>query len=164
MKRTVAVALAIVMTSTSFSAAQTPPIVQPNVVEDPGKITPLKKGQPAPYPGVLFSPKAAAVVATELGTAKEKIKIEVAAAVGSSEAKKDFKIAEINAACKTDKETLTAQLDNKSKQIDALSALLRVKEKETPNRTVWASLGFVAGITVSLLGVFIVGGIGSSAK
>lgn len=132
--------------------------------DDPGKITPLKKGQAAPYPGVLFSPKAAAVVAAELSTMKDKTKIEVAAAVGSAEAKKDFKIAEINAACKADKTALNAQIDEKDKTIAFLTKELKVKEEDAPSRTVWGSIGFVAGVAVSAVFVFLASGIGSSAK
>ena len=110
MKKTMAMTLLVSMAVTSLAHADEPaptsspqqpaPTLSP---DDPGMISPLVKWQPAPFPGVLFSPRAAASVVTDVATMKDKIKIEVDAAVKVAEAKKDFTYNELDARCKSDR-------------------------------------------------------------
>lgn len=157
--RLIATVLLTSMTLTSVVQAQDkkPETPKVEVKEDPGKISPLKQNQPAPYPGVLFSPKAAAVVATEISTAKQKIVIEVESAVKTAEAKKDRDFNILKIQCDTDKKILTATSEERIKRIGQLESDLKNAQEAAPSRPFWTGVGVVGGIAVTLLTVFIVG-------
>ena len=125
-------------------------------LNDPAMISPLKQGQPAPFPGVLFSPRAAASVAADISTFQERIKIEVAAAVRLSEAQKDYKYNELNTTCVADKSRFTATVEANEKRIKILETDLDTTRRETPNTTLWFGLGAGAGVVVTVLTVFAV--------
>lgn len=125
--------------------------------DGPAIISPLQKGQPAPYPGILFSPRAAASVAADISGFPERLKIEVNTAVKKAEAGKDFVISENNSKCNADKTVLDAKIDANLKRINQLQIDLDAAKASTPNRTVWFSIGAVGGIALTLLTVFVVG-------
>jgi len=157
--RLIASLLLTSMTLPSLARAQDkkpePPKVE--VKEDTGKISPLKQNQPAPYPGVLFSPKAAAVVAIEISTAKQKIVIEVESAVKTAEAKKDRAFNILKIQCDTDRKILSATSEERIKRIGQLESDLKNAQAAAPSRPFWTGVGVVGGIAVTLLTVFIVG-------
>lgn len=147
--------LLLSMTSSALVKAENKQ--QDTSIEDPGKISPLSKGKPAPYNGVLFSPKAAAFVATEIGSAKKKTEIEVEAAVKRSEAKKDLDFTNLKVECESSKKILTATSDERLKRISELENDLKSALAAAPSRTLWTTIGAVGGIALTLLTVFVVG-------
>jgi hypothetical protein len=128
----------------------------PTTPQDPAVIAPLKQGQPAPFPGILFSPRAAASVATDLSTAKERTQIEVEVAVRSSEAKKDFKYNELNILYASDKSRAEATNEANLKRIQLLETELKKAQDSAPDRTLWFGIGAGAGVIVTVLTVFAV--------
>lgn len=145
MKKFISILLIFVMTFSSISYADGNPV-----------ITPLRKGQFAPYSGVLFSPEASAKVITELESFPERTKIEVEAAVKTAEAKKDFKISEVQSQCKTDKDVLQASIDSKNDEEIILQNRIKELEDNVPNKPLIFGAGFVGGILFTLATVFAV--------
>ena len=143
MKKFISLILIIVMTLSSASYADVAPA-----------ITPLKKGQIAPYSGVLFSPEAGAYVVTELESIPEKVKIETEAAVKEAEAKKNFRISEIQSQCKTDKGILEADLSTQKKINEILQGDIEKLEKNAPNKPLIFGAGFLGGVLFTLATVF----------
>lgn len=138
-----------------------PPKEQPvavdfSEIEGPEVITPVQKGQPAPFAGILFSPRAAAVVGTEIASHPEKLKIEVDAAVKKAEAQKDFKYNELNTTCTSDKSQLQARIEANEKRIKILEKDLQDAIDDAPNRFVWLGIGAGAGIALTVVTVFAV--------
>jgi len=124
-------------------------------------ISPLKKSQPAPFSGVLFNPRAAASVATEISTLSDRINLEVKKAVTETAAKKDFILNESTAQCTADKKTMQATSSASTDKIkllekDVKASRKAVKDAEdaAPSRTLWMSLGGVGGVLVTIAIVF----------
>ena len=162
MKKILSTLLIVSLTMPTIARAQEKNKEEPKketviVKDDPGKVAPLAKNQPAPFPGVLFSPRASAVVATEISTAKQRRDIEVEAAVKKSEAKKDLDYKNLKVECDTDKKILVATNEERSKRIGQLESDLKNALDAAPSRPFWTGVGVVGGIAVTLLTVFIVG-------
>jgi hypothetical protein len=124
--------------------------------DDPGIIAPLRKDQKAPFPGILFSPRAAASVGADASTLKDKIKIEVDAAVRIAEAKKDFTYNELRIQCASDKSRLEATAEANEKRISLLESDLKKAIDATPSRPMWFGIGAGAGVVFTLATVFAV--------
>ena len=124
--------------------------------DDPGMISPLLKDQKAPFPGILFSPRAAASMSTDISTMKDKVKIEVDAAVHTAEAKKDFLYNELKIQCVSDRSRLEANIDANQKKIQILEADLKKAIDATPSRSTWFGIGAASGIVFTLATAFAV--------
>jgi hypothetical protein len=128
------------------------------IPEEP-TIAPLKKGQPAPWPGVLLNSSAVASIKFDKDTEKERIEAAVQRATSATLAQKNAEL-----------ELLKVSLDSKISQKDALleekneqlvifreeNKNLRDALSQAPNRTTWFGIGLVSGILVSLATVFAV--------
>ena len=114
-----------------------------------GKVSPLEKGDPAPYAGILFSPEAAAKVTAE----KESI-------VKICDADKAALSSKIRAECGLEKSKLRIELDHQEK---VFKSRLGLKEKENDILTKqlkklnkggyshwWYTGGVVTGVGVTL--------------
>lgn len=146
------------MTITSVAHAdpvQLPKVQKPANEPDPGNtISPMKKGQIAPFTGVLLSPMAVATVITELGSIDEKIKIETDKAVGKCVAESDFNFKEAQSKYLADKKVLQASVDEKLKRIQVLQDEIKKKEAEQTNPYLWTGIGFAGGVAVTVLTAF----------
>lgn len=154
MKRIASLFLACVMTMSSVSYAE--PTVQPTQ-DQTAVVSPLKKGQAAPYTGVLFSPGATASLIADISTNAEKLAIEVEKAVKVAEAKKDFEKSELKTTCDADKKIIQAEATANAQKLRAVEEALKKSEAAAaaaPNRTLWAGIGFGGGIAVTVLTVF----------
>jgi len=150
------VLLSVCMLASSVSSAE-PSFIVPVVTEEPdvgAAVSPMKKGQTAPFTGVLFSPKATATVITELDSVSDRVAIEVAKSTEDLTAKADFVLNETKTQCTTDKKIISASADARSAQIKLLEDVLKKKEDAAPSRTFWAGLGFMGGVGVAVLTVF----------
>jgi len=135
------------------------PIPSSSTVADqtaPAMITPLKKSQIAPFSGILFSPRAAAQVATEISSFPERIRIDVEAAVKASEAKKDYERTELSIQCTADKSRIQAISESNAQRMKAFETELKRVQTASPDRTTWFSLGVTAGVIVTVVTVFAV--------
>jgi hypothetical protein len=140
------------------SAVDVPPAPEPFPSEpDLGAaITPLKKGYPAPFTGVLMSPKAVATVIVELNSFDDRIKIEVDRALGECQARCDFKVNEVKIKAESDAKISAAHLKFLSDENTVLQNRLKKVEESQPNLMLWAGGGLVGGIAMTVLTVFAV--------
>lgn len=154
MKRFLAAFLAATLFTRAAFAEDTAPVAA-------AVISPLKKSQPAPYAGVLFSQPAAAGIVAELSLTKERIDAEAAKAVKLAVADKQLELDDFRAQCKNEKTVLGADLDAKKKDIARLDSELaaangRIKklEADMPSRSTWLTAGIVGGIVTTVATVF----------
>lgn len=124
--------------------------------EGPAVITPVQKGQPSPFSGILFSPRAAGGVGADIASIPELLRIEVERAVKESEARKDYDYNELNTVCTSDKKQLTARIEENKRRIEKLTQDLQDAEDAAPNRGVWFGIGAAAGVGLALGAVFVV--------
>lgn len=126
-------------------------------------VSPLKKSQPAPFAGVLFSQPAAAGVVAELSITKERTSAEVTKAVKLAVADKQLELDDFKAQCKSEKTVLGVDIAAKKKDIARLDAELsaangRIKklEGDMPSRSTWFTVGLISGIVTTVAAVFAV--------
>lgn len=123
-------------------------------------ISPMKKGQVAPFTGILLSPKATATIIAQLNTLQEQIKIEVNHVRAEEKARCDFRVAEIKTTTDADRKVLQAQLDARNKEINVLNGVIKQHEENKPNTPLWVGLGtglgFVVGAGLTVLTVYAV--------
>ena len=137
-------ALTIVTFTSSIALAQTEE-------KDVGTvITPLKKGQVAPFSGNLLSPKAIASMIAQLDAIQQQVKIETDKVRGEERAQCDFKLAETKTQLETDKKVLQAQIDENVKRFVALNDVIKQQEANKTNTTLWVSLGIAGGLIVGV--------------
>lgn len=130
-----------------------PPARSEDVDQPKGTISPLREGQKAPYSGIIFDTRASADVMTRLTSIPSRIKVEVETCRKEETAKCDARISDTKDRCTAEKKILQAALDDKSNTIKVLEEKLKITD-EPPSRTLWATVGAVGGITLSVLTVF----------
>ncbi len=137
------------------------PRPQPGEPDVGAAISPMKKGQIAPFTGVLLSPKATATIIAQLNSMQEQIKIEVDHAKAESKARCEFQIAETKTHLEADKNVLQAKVDSRDKQINILNGVIKQQEENRPNTQLWvgvgAGVGLVLGVGLSALTVYAIG-------
>lgn len=131
-------------------------VPSPDKEEDVAKISPLRKGDTAPFSGILFSPRATASVVTDIETIEEKIALEVAKVKRDKDVEKQFELNESNSKCKTQKDVIQAESDAYKNRAKELEDALKIKQEETPSRLIWSGLGALGGIAVTVLITFAV--------
>lgn len=148
-------------TTSATVTLPTPPPPAPGEPDVGAAISPMKKGQVAPFTGILLSPRATAVLITQINTMQDQIKVEVDHARAEEQARCDFRVNETTTKLETDKKILQAQLTDASKRVNILTAQLKTEEDNRPNMPLWAglsaALGVVVGVGLSALTVFAMG-------
>ncbi len=139
----------------SKSIPQPPPPVA-GEVDVGAAISPMKKGQVAPFTGVLLSPKAVASIITELDSIPKTIKIEVDKARGDEKAKCDFRAGEAKAAADADAKVAAAKIESNMKRIGVLEDELKKERDARPNLGVWVAAGFVGGVVVTAATTYVI--------
>lgn len=127
----------------------------PALADGEATVTPLAKGQPAPYEGVLLSPDAVANIMAEKDEADEREKLAVQHQADVDAANTKYQIDVLNAKCLADATVLRAELDDNKKQVNLLTDQLK-KNSGSTSTTTWIGVGAVGGVVVTLLTVFIV--------
>ena len=146
-------AITVITPVTAIADAPSIPAPPKTSEPDPGPVmSPLKKGQAAPFTGVLLSPSAAASIIAEIKSIDAKVAIEVDKATKDVAAKGSFDLKESEAKCVADKKVLQAGMDSRDVRIK----MLEDKVGSAPNPMLWASLGAAGGIAITALTVFIV--------
>lgn len=147
--------LASMLTFAFVADAATPSL--PSVEPLPGEpdvgsaISPMKKGQVAPYTGVLLSPKALATIVTELKSFDERIKIELERANGESKARCDYEINAVKIAAETDSKVAQARLEENQKRIEILEETIEEQQTSQSDPVLYGGLGFGIGVAATVL-------------
>lgn len=141
-----------------------PPDALPGEVDVGAAISPMHKGQLAPFTGVLLSPRALAQIVATLNSTKDEIKIEVEKARAEESATCTFQKAELTTKFNADKGILQAHVDEQEKRIAILNEQIKSQQSTSDHVPLWvglgAGVGFVVGAGAAALGAYIV----SSAK
>lgn len=146
MKRFISCFLVASMVATAVPAwADGPAVPTPAPV-----ISPLNKGQPSPYTGVLFSPEAVAQVIAQQDTAVAALQLAVQHQADLDAAQLKFQVDTLTTTCTAAKSDLQAQLDDNLKQINILNDQLK-KNTGGPGAGVWIGLGAVGGTVATIL-------------
>ena len=126
--------------------------------KDPGlAISPMKKGQRAPFTGVLLAPASVANVIVEMESFEERIKIEVRKATEQEKAECEKKLKNADAKSVADKKILQADIDDKARNISVLNGQVKNLKDELDSKwspAVWAGIGGGAGIVLTILTAF----------
>jgi len=127
-------------------------LLLPCIALGQGKIASIKKGQVAPFSGILLDKKAEATI-----TAKRESAVKIC------EIDKNYTIKKLKSECDFNKRILTIQKDSDKKKHDALMDLkkaevkrleIALKKSQKPDYSrLWFVGGFVAGIGLSV-GIF----------
>jgi hypothetical protein len=117
-----------------------------------GKVAAIKKGQTAPFDGILLDKKAEATMAAKRESAVKICEID-----------KNYTIKKLKAECDFDKRFLTIEKESEKKKHDGLMALKNaevkrleeaLKKSQKPDYSkLWFVGGFVAGVGLSI-GIF----------
>lgn len=148
MKRFISLFLIVSLLLSSITARADDP-------ENNAVVTPLTKGQPAPFPGVLFSSDAVAKVISDKEALERSKTLAVQRQIDIGAAQLKFEIDKITSTCTADKTILQAQLDYQKNQVKILNDQIK-KQSSGPGAPVWFAIGTGAGIVITVLTVFAV--------
>lgn len=141
-----------------ISIPDAPPLT-PGEVSVGLAISPIKKGQVAPFTGVLLSPEATASIIVQLNSIDDQLRIELDRARAADRAQCDFELNEQKSTSDADKRILQAQLDERSQQIANLSKIVDDVQGQNSNLPLWvgisAGAGFLLGVAVSVVTVYV---------
>lgn len=151
--------LAVTLISSVADAQVTfPPVAPvPGEISVGAAVSPMRKGQTAPFTGVLLSPEAVAKVIVDYNNAKEQTEIEAQKAREVQKAQDQLLIDNLMADLQREKAIADAQVKSRDGQVKILTDALEKAEKDKPNPTLWAGIGVAVGVAVTLLTVFVVG-------
>ena len=112
----------------------------------PPAITPVAKGTPAPYTGVLLTPEAVAKVIAEAKDCPKRVQVEVDRARGEEKARGEKTVADVQAG-----------LEQRDGMIKDLTTRLEKSENARSNTVWYIGGGALAGAAVVILSVIAVG-------
>lgn len=126
------------------------PVVSSSAEKDPGAVmTPLSKGQKAPFSGTLLSPKSIAILIAELHALPRKCDIEIETATSRCKADLEFQMG----MCQTKYDADTQILNSRLKMLNDIDALNKKKiaelEKSQTNPLFWIAGGVIGGVLVT---------------
>lgn len=113
-------------------------------------VSPLKKGQLAPFSGVLLSPRATATIVAQINSTTDRIKLEVDHAQAEAAAHCDYEVSEVKTHAEADGRVLQAQVDERDKRLAILNEQLKQEEANRTNTPLWVGLGAGAGVVVGI--------------
>lgn len=114
-------------------------------------ISPMKKGQVAPFTGLLLSPSAVASIVTDIELRNDLIKIEVKKITSELRAQYEHEIAVMKIRNDSDVKILTSRVDQQKKELDYFDSQLKKERESRPNPITWAAIGLAAGVVLSSL-------------
>lgn len=159
MKKAISTLLVATMLATSVPAwadppvPTTPPAATVTAPTPPPVISPLNRGQPSPFTGVLFSPEAVAQVIAASDTAKAAAALAVQHQAELDAAQQKYALDSAGTTCTADKSVLQAQLTDQQKQNQILTNQLK-SASSGPGAPVWIGIGFAGGVVVTVLTAF----------
>ena len=158
-KKLISIIIAALIVQTSFlTSARADELNLPEVpsleLDEPSvgeAISPMKRGQRAPFTGILFSPEAVAKVTVELNNVSEQIKLNVQRAIELRDAQNQYKINEITIKAEAEKAINTAELSTAVQENLILSERIKKLEDNQSNTIWYVGGGFLAGTVVTVL-------------
>lgn len=117
-------------------------------------LSPLRKGQRAPFTGVLLSPAAVAKTTITLKSIEEEIQIEINKLKAEAIAQTELIVAQKKAEFDADISIIRANLEFSTHQRDALEKELIMERRTRPSRILWLSVGILAGSGITLTILF----------
>jgi sensor c-di-GMP phosphodiesterase-like protein len=144
-QKIICVFLAFVMLCTSTPCYADPPV-----------ITPIAKGQAAPFAGVLLTPEAVAQIIATSSDCKRRIAVETEHATEIQKATDAKIIADAQADAERDRKIFKANIVSKDGQIKDLSEALKSSESARNNTWLWVSGGVLSGMLLAVGTVVIV--------
>lgn len=162
LRKFVAFLVAFALVCTSLPCLADPPTAAtaPVMLYTPPIITPLTKGQPAPFAGVLLTPEAVAKVIAEAQDCPKRVKIEADHARDVQKAEDDKVLADVRADAERDKKVFQAGIVARDGQIKDLTSALQKSENARKDNWLWVGGGALVGVLVTVGTVVLV----SSAK
>jgi hypothetical protein len=152
------VALAFLLTPLQVSAS-------PYALQNPnsiGTVTPMKKGDKAPFAGTLFDVHAAAKILTDIEHAKEQCMISQEEMLARQNAKHDLEVANEIAAREAAEQRLKEISALKDNQIEFLSTQLEATAPKRNLAGLWVSLGVLGGVLVTIAAGYALGQVGTN--
>jgi LPS O-antigen subunit length determinant protein (WzzB/FepE family) len=162
MKKIVSIVCLSSFLVTNVCYAQEKPISLPKI-EAPAEekdvgpaISPMRKGQKAPFTGVLLSPEATSTVIVEYQDRKRAIDLEVNRTRDLE--REDCRKQNTDAQIKNEEQKKVQQvrLDESLDTIKKLEAEIEKEKNDRPSRAFWAGLGAAGGVVATVLVVFAV--------
>lgn len=160
MKRLFSSIMIALVVSTSVPAWADPPALPPAPELQSGEpdvgpaVSPMKKGQIAPFTGVLLSPKAVATVTVNMQLIPEQVKIEVDHAVAVEKAQSAAALNEQKIKADADAKVAEARLNAALAENKIVSDRLKKVEDSQPNLWLWVGGGVIAGAGLTVLTVW----------
>lgn len=131
-------------------------------VDEQGLVSPIKKGQPAPFDGIVMNDVAAADIAVEKKIAEERCDARVTHDVDIVRAEKQLEVDNLKAANDAYVKRLALEESINKRQVDAISTEL-VRTQKLTKSTRWTPLyyvgGVVTGVVIIVVGAFAVRGV-----
>lgn len=113
-------------------------------------ISPLKKGNRAPFTGILLSPEAVAKIKVDLDSIDDLIKIENEKITNQLNAEFVLKLNDMSIKNKSDIQIFEARVESLNFQNEDLSSKLQREIKNRPNKWLWFITGVGIGIGLTL--------------
>lgn len=129
---------------------------QPEFDVPQGQISPLKKGDKAPFEGVLIDSTAAAKLMVNAQEAEYRCQIEIDKEVAKERAKLELDLENLRASRDALKKELDVRIDLKDEHIEFLEKEVVRNTKRASNGKWWLIGGIAAGIALTVGGAFIV--------
>lgn len=121
-----------------------------------GKVSPLEKGERAPFDGVLLDPAAAAKLMVDQQEADNKCQIEINKHVETEKAKLQLDLANMKASRDALKKELAIRMSIKDEHIKFLENDAVKNAKKSQNSVWWFMGGLAGGILLSIGAAFII--------
>ena len=122
----------------------------------PGVVTELRKGQHAPYAGILFSRDAAAKLYTQLKFSEEDCKLQIDKRLKIINLDLGTQIKLLELKLKTEQDRSVKMLSVKEERIEFLEKNLRPKPWYDTGEF-WFSMGIVGGILITVVSAYAIG-------
>ncbi len=119
-------------------------------------ITPIKKGAPAPFAGVLLTPEAVAKIVAEAESCDKRVKTEADHAREVQKALDEKTLADAKADADRDRKVLQAGIHSRDGQIKDLTVALGKSEQARSYTWLYAGGGALAGVVLTIGTVAIV--------
>lgn len=119
-----------------------PPTLEPGEVNVGKAISILKKGQTAPFTGILLSPEATADLISRLESYDQECQLKIDKELQTQKVQSDLRYEQLEITYNTYKKNCEVKLSSRDDTIDLLN---RTLEKRTDPKTEWWFIGGVAG-------------------
>ena len=146
MNRTVSALLATAVLLTSIHAWADNQAPSPVPI-----VSPVSKGQPSPFTGVLFSPEAVAKVVAKVDGDAALAKLALQKHADDDAARLKFQVDSLTSKCTEDKRNLQAIVDDGKRQITILENQLKKNAAPKLSGGTWFGIGVASGVVVAVL-------------